>query len=428
MSSSSTQPPTNGEPPIDDEMLVAYLDGELAAEQHGEVTYRLSRDGDLKKRVAALQASWDILSELPEQPPRRDLAQSTMEIVTLAIEKESRGWRGWLADNRWLALGVAGLVMLVAGAATAKAINNYMTRQLLANLPAIVDNPSLQHIDSLEFLEKLVKLRDKLVDVAGNRAGRHVIGDGRVPSDIDDRRSWIEKLDQGGRGKLESNLRDYVPLSPERKEIVRQICDKIFENSDQAPQYLQTIRAYGVFLDRLGVKTIAELQGEPIDTRVAAVSAWISKLLALNYVPKADDRERFREWLNHIMEKEENMNYFYSEMQIVRELLYGDPEYPLLVTDEDVTTLIKSLNPTTAKLLYDITDASARRSTLGRWIDASVFPTLPTAAVEDLERSYQGLPQDRKNAFEFLPEEEVRKRLRDSMSSPSQLGSPVSTP
>lgn len=426
MSSSRTQPPTNGEPAIDDEVLVAYLDGELPAEQQDAVLQRLSHDGQLRKRVAELQASWDMLDELPKQPLQPDLAQSTMEMVTLAIEKETGGWRSWLSGNRWLALTIGALVMLIAGATTARAINHFQTRQMLADLPAIVDNPSLKYIDSVEFLERLVGLRVKLDEVAEDRAGRHVIGDGRVPIDFDERRAWVENLDSDGRGKLESNLRDMGLLSPQRKEVVRQICQRIYENSERTAEYLQTIRAYEVFLDRLGSKPISELEEEPIEERIRDISAWISKLVALNYVPSADDREKFRMWLNEIMEREENMNYFYSEMHIVRELLYGDPDNPILVTDDDVTTLIKSLNVSTAKKLNDIKDPYARRSTLGKWIDTSVLLTeLPATREEDLEQSYQALPKDDKNAYDFLPEEEVHRRLRESLNNPNQVGSSI---
>ncbi len=404
--------------PIDDDLLVAYLDGELPVEQHADIDQRLKVNVDLQQRVAKLRASWDILGELPIEEPRRNLAQSTIEIVTLAMEKESRGWQGWISDNRWLVLSLASLIMFAAGIFFSNTWTNVATQRVLANLPSIVDYPSLAHIDSTEFLEKLLSLRSSLVAVAGTNANRALIGDGKVPAEIDQRRTWVENLQDEGRGRLENHLRLYISLSNERKEQVQQISQKILENPQLTPQYLETIRAYGVVLDRLGVKTIAELQEKSVDERISAISAWAAKLLAANYVPTASDAERFRIWLNQLMENEENLNYFlFSEREVVTELLYVDPEQSL-VSQQDVANLIAELDPTPAKLLNDIADESARRIPLGYWISSTVSNPnqneRPAPGAADLEKSFESLSPDRKNAYEFLPEEVVRKLLRES--------------
>ena len=96
MSEHTTPMPT----PTDDETLVAYLDGELSREETLRFEQNLHTEPGLQKRVNDMQASWSLLSELPCPSPRRDLTQSTIEMVTLAIRR--------LSVRRWSKPGMKG--------------------------------------------------------------------------------------------------------------------------------------------------------------------------------------------------------------------------------------------------------------------------------------------------------------------------------
>ncbi len=417
----------NLQPPIDDETLVAFLDGELPSEKLAQIEGSIQFDPSLRKRVDALQSSWDLLGDLPGYEPRRDLAQSTIEIVTLAIEQESQTWWSWLLRNRWLAVGLAGLIMFTAGAATARGLTNFMTRQLLANLPSIVHYPSLKNIDSVDLLERLRAIPNLTV-AASSSTGPIVIGDGIVPRSIEERKLWVEQLNEDSRGRLENNSVEYVPLKENRKAAMRAVADKIYEDPARTNEYLQTIRAYYSILDTISKKRqIAYLEGKmSIDERIAEISGRVATLMALNYTPSMSDRYAFREWLDEIAyaTEENSLNFMFldSDTHIINELLSSDPENSF-VTADDVATLVQKLSHEAVARLNDLADESAKRRQLGYWISSVVqsVKTSEQGQLEpiDFERSFQSLPESRRDELDFMPEEEVHKYLRKLSEHPS---------
>ncbi len=403
------------QPPINDETLVAYLDGELPREEHVHVDQHLQSSADLRQRVSALRASWELLGDLPNLEPRRDLAQSTIEIVTMAIEKESRGWKAWLWSNPWIALGLGGLLMLAAGAASARAVSDYMTRKLLANLPTIVDFPALQYIDTVEFLQALSQV-DNLGAAASTNLARTIVGDGKVPLEIAERKHWVENLPEDSRGRLKNHLTDYRLLTDDqRKTALHEITEEIVNNSADTTRYLNTIRAYRALVEAWGEKAKIDLLRMPIDKRIEAIEARVAEILVLNHVPTVADRLAFRDWLDAILDKEENLEQLYITGDIISDLLYGDPD-AYIVTEEDLDDLNHRLSPTTANLLANIVDVQTRRRHLGLWIESRVPSERPTG-LKDLQENFYSRSEQVKNELEFLPEAEVRKRLRQTVGA-----------
>ena len=398
---------------INDETLVAYLDGELPSGERAQVDQQLQANADLRRRIAALRGSWELLGELPQVELRHGLAQSTIQIVTLAVERESLGWRAWFWSNRWIALGLGGLFMLAAGAATSRAVTEYETRRLLVNLPTIVDYPSLQFIDSVQFLESLANV-ENLTAAAGSNVERAMLGDGQVPTSTSERKSWVENLMEESRGRLHKHWLDYELVDKDRKTTLNEITQAIFNNPSRSAQYLGTIRAYRVLLESWSEKAKYELlgkDGKSVEERIEKIQARVARDLALNHVPSAADRQVFRDWLGDIVAREEGMEQFFilDERQIIEDLS-GDPE-DSIVTKEDVDDLIQRLSPSASKLLTNIGDEWSKRYTLGLWINSRA-PAERPAGLKDLQESFNARPEQVQNELEFLPEAEARRRLR----------------
>lgn len=64
-----------------DELLVAYLDGELTQQQRSDLERQLGRDQMLRNRLRGLQTSWDLLDELPLATPSPQLLESTIRMA-----------------------------------------------------------------------------------------------------------------------------------------------------------------------------------------------------------------------------------------------------------------------------------------------------------------------------------------------------------
>ena len=419
--------------PIDDETLVAYLDGELSSADNLNFERRLRTDAALQQRLAELQASWDLLSELPSPTPRHDLTQTTIEMVTLSLQPSSQTWMGWLSQRRLLMLTLAAATMLLAGAASSRVLTSYSTRQILANLPSIVDLPALKNIDSVEFLQALARV-DNLTSAADNQVERGRIGDGLVPLSIADRRRWVEQLKEDSRGRLESNLAEYSELTEQQQRTMRFIADKIYADPNTSEKLLHVVRAYNAILERWGTKPRAMLQDMPLQERIAAIQARVAVLMALNYVPTPQDRVVLREWLEDIIQKQDSSDqlfyYNYDAQKIVEDLLWGDVDNSI-VSQEDMQELLQQrLAPKAAERLSDIGDESARRYHLGLWIAPMLAGNAErtTNGSIDLMQLFSKLPPLRQNELEFLPEEVARERLRQAPPNAVQPTPPSVSP
>lgn len=422
-------PPLPQPNPADDETLVAYLDGELSAAENVKFEQRLQSDAALQQRLTELQASWNLLSELPSPTPRHDLTQTTIEMVTLNLQPASQNWMTWWSQRRWLSLTLAAMLMLLAGAASSRAVTRYVTGQILANLPSIVDLPALKNVDSVEFLHALSKL-DNLVAAADMPSERGRIGDGHVPQTIGDRRDWVEQLPEDSRGRLESNLTEYGELGEQPQRQMRAVADAIYAVPVDTQHLLQVIRAYNSILERWGTKPRAMLQEMSLPERIAAIRDRVAVLRALNYVPTPQDRLVLRQWLEAIIQKQDSSDqlfyYNYDAQKIVEELLWGEVDNSI-VTQADIQELLQQrLAPQVGGRLSDIGDESARRYHLGLWIAPLLAGSPERAAagnIDLMQRFYeQGVR--RQNALEFLPEEEARKQLRQPPTIATQASPP----
>ncbi len=147
----------HGDSPRDDsqpsEQLVAYLDGELSAEESAQVERRLASDPALRQQLQELERSWAVLDALPAVTVAASFSQTTMELALAEgdqapLERESATPDGLPLGRRWLAvMGRCsarrwGTVLVFAAAALCGAVCGRWLwpdphQQLVANLPVI---------------------------------------------------------------------------------------------------------------------------------------------------------------------------------------------------------------------------------------------------------------------------------------------------
>src|SRR5436309_16121369 len=70
------------------EQLVAYLDGELDAEQTRQFEERLARDANLRRELLLLQRSWDMLDRLPRADVDAKFTRTTVEMIAVAAAED----------------------------------------------------------------------------------------------------------------------------------------------------------------------------------------------------------------------------------------------------------------------------------------------------------------------------------------------------
>ena len=150
------------QPPSDtntaDELLVAYLDGELAADEQVRVERRLADDPEFRARLAQLQRAWDLLDSLERTEADEDFARSTVEMVAekaaddvQAERNKSRLRQAWL----YAVGGTAMAMSLIAGYLLVARWADRPNREIVRDLPVIERVDEYRNAESVEFLREL---------------------------------------------------------------------------------------------------------------------------------------------------------------------------------------------------------------------------------------------------------------------------------
>ena len=94
--------PANDESQLREE-LVAYLDGELDAEQSRRIEQRPAVEPDARRMLEELDRTWHMLDELDAPATREDFTCTTLEMVAVAAVEDAQKAR---AQSRGGACGL----------------------------------------------------------------------------------------------------------------------------------------------------------------------------------------------------------------------------------------------------------------------------------------------------------------------------------
>ncbi len=403
---------------VNDETLVAFLDGELSDEQTTHIERLLESDGTLGNRLETLKATWNLLGELPEEAPNPQLAQSTMEMVALSEVNRPVGWLPWLQRHRWLIGGCLCFAALLIGAGVGRTATALFTGQLLSDLPTIAEYRSLQHIDSIEWLEKLATLED-LPAAVGDSVPK-VIGDGVIPEDFRDRRKWVRELQEIDKGRLDNNREQFGRDA--NKERLREISVAIQSAAD-GTELLATARAYSALLDAVGSRESQRIQSESdLQLRFATVEQRVVRMLTARYASEMTpaDKAAMLEWLDWLQWDGENFDVFQSsndpDQLVFQELLYRDADESL-ITNVHTDELIRNderLSTRARRLLSTIDDQQQLRAAIGFWVFSVISPqsdALEPVSFERLRAQFDKLRQEDRDLLELMPEDKARREL-----------------
>lgn len=408
--------------PLDDETLVAYLDGELAGDDVAIVDQNLASNPSLRERMDRLRMTWDLLSELPDIQPQRDLTQTTIAMVALAVKEDKQAGASWLLANRWVWLAVTAFALFGSGAWLASVRAAAQTEQILNDLPILDHYADLTQFESSEWLEKLMSVENLVKATNGKSEANQPAP---LPLENQQRLEWLGEIPASRKLRLAANQQAYVNEPPKRRDDFQKMAELLTHGSSQhsAAAFQTVLRAYTTILDRIGTTEKMHLRAEKdLDAWAVAVSRLVHRELAMAHAKKlsTEDRWEIRSWIN-----EWQADYaIYSrspsrdpDTLVVLEV-YKDPSESF-ITNEELEILEEKLSDTAVKLLAGL-DERQQRDVLGLWLVHVVESTRtsPQAATADeLSKRFNTLSLDAQAEIEFLNERDARTRLSNLNTS-----------
>ena len=145
--------------PIDEE-IVAYLDGELDSESEARIVRRLSEDAAYRSRLGQLQQAWDLLDNLRGAEADDEFTASTVAMVAVQAEQESKSQQVRIVRQRslaWLALAAVVLLSIASGYVVLHRRLTRDDRHLIRDLSVIERVDEYRSIDDVDFLKALAR-------------------------------------------------------------------------------------------------------------------------------------------------------------------------------------------------------------------------------------------------------------------------------
>ena len=238
------------------ERIVAYLDGELSAEESAQVEQQLATDADFRQALQGAERAWTALDELPMVQVDKELAHTTMEMVVVAarndIEAKTIALPVQRRKHKTKTVLLATMVMLL-GALVFRVLWNNPNRRLLADLPVIQNVDIYSQFQSIEFLQHLDRLlgkrNEKLSTSDAEQLQAKAVVFQQVAAD-DGREARLGLLSDDEKIVLRAKLNRFSDLSPQQKAEMRQLHEQLLADDDRQ-QLLQTMFRYQQWLSEL---------------------------------------------------------------------------------------------------------------------------------------------------------------------------------
>ena len=146
---------TTSTPQPDDELLIAYLDGELDADASSALERRLADEPSLRSRLQTLVGTWDMLDELPRATVDDSFAHTTVAMVALDARERLDGQASGNTTGVRLLVAAVLVAAVAFGFRWGRTISPSPNERLIRDLPVIERLDSYHHVDNVEFLRLL---------------------------------------------------------------------------------------------------------------------------------------------------------------------------------------------------------------------------------------------------------------------------------
>ncbi|MFG0262225.1 MAG: anti-sigma factor family protein, partial [Novipirellula sp. JB048] len=274
----------NDDAPLDpdDELLVAYVDGELESGERSRLEDRLLAEEALRRRLQELQQGWDLLDEFPSTTPCEKLVESTLELVVADLTHDDAApLRPRLATARFRWPLTLLLLSAMAGLVAAGSIHVVRAKHYQSQLE---DLAIAENIDAYYYGHDLQLMRD----LAANDAWTNMIAAMREIGELSpynamvatretsQREAAIASLSAVERSQLDSRWKRFVGLPAQDQQRIRDTADAVRDHANAASM-LETMQAYAAWRETLSNELRDQIESEDMEQRREAIERAIDQ-------------------------------------------------------------------------------------------------------------------------------------------------------
>jgi hypothetical protein len=262
---------------------VAYLDGELPPEECRRVEERLASDADYRQQLRDLDQAWEALESLPSTNADDNFARTTIEMVTVAAEREVSDRAAAIAAvnrKRYWGWALAGIATAAVGFAAARMLLPSANRELLNNLPVIYQFDRLSQVEDVG----IAFLRGLPSTVSLDQLARDQVAVNRDLADLrsiaastpQSRREWVENLSPEQKNTLAAQFARFEERSPGEQKKLRDL-EQAIRQAPDAEQLQKSLIAYDHWLSRRSSAEQEDLRAMPTDERLREIEFTVQR-------------------------------------------------------------------------------------------------------------------------------------------------------
>ncbi|KLU05701.1 putative transmembrane protein [Rhodopirellula islandica] len=279
---------------LDDEQLVAYLDGELSGKERAELEDRLISEESLRLRLQGLQRGWDMLDVLPTPMVDEHSVQTTLEMVVRDLTRASMGIEAAGTGNgvsgsgtlprrrlkKWTRrLFAFGVLALVVSSLVSWRWQTVSHQSQIADLPIAIDHLAYFSTDDLELVRDLAE-SPLWFALASRSATEDLESLVDQYGGTDELLEAVAELDEEQRATAYRRWDTFNNLSPQARSITRDRAKRVAEAED-SQQLLTTLRAYSRWKEQLSRDTLAAIENQTGELRERAIEEGVHETMSV---------------------------------------------------------------------------------------------------------------------------------------------------
>jgi len=204
--------------PVSSDELVAYLDGELNADESRRIDRLLADDARVRVELKRLDQTWELLDRLPRAEVEPVFTRSTVEMVAVRVADEVEHERAAEPSRRrrtyWL--GCSGMLLAaLCGVWASDRIVSDPNDRLLEDFSVLEHLEAYRQTPNLEFLREA--LEKKLIALGPPAADAR----SHATETTSERRVRIERMDPRDKEQIVRKQKSFAELSPAEQARLR---------------------------------------------------------------------------------------------------------------------------------------------------------------------------------------------------------------